>query len=122
MHRRKPRRSAKKADTNKRTSQRPSNGRAIHRTTTPLSASRKTIMNSDTIIGQDKNFTGQIKEVAGKAIGDEQLQGAGIADQVSGTVQNAFGKARDFARQRPLAAAALGGVLGLALLNTLRGK
>ena len=79
-------------------------------------------MNSDTFIGQSKNVTGQIEEVAGKAIGDEQLQGSGVADQISGTLQNAFGKARDFARERPFAAAALGGVIGLALLNALRGK
>lgn len=79
-------------------------------------------MNSDTIIGKDKNFTGQVKEVAGKALGDEQLQASGVADQFSGTLQNAFGKARDFARDRPFATAALGAVLGVALLNTLRGK
>lgn len=79
-------------------------------------------MNSDTFIGQSKNVTGQVKEVAGKAAGDEQMQGSGIADQVSGNVQNAYGKVRDFARDRPLATAAVAGVVGLALLNTLRGK
>jgi uncharacterized protein YjbJ (UPF0337 family) len=79
-------------------------------------------MNSDTIIGQDKNFTGQVKEVAGKALGSEQLQASGVSDQLSGTLQNAFGKARDFARERPFATATLGAVLGIALLNTLRGK
>ena len=79
-------------------------------------------MNSDTLQGQATNVGGQIKEVAGKAIGDEQLAGSGIADQWSGTVQNAVGKARDFARERPFAAAALAGVVGLAVLNTLRGK
>ncbi|QJU59340.1 CsbD family protein [Sphingomonas sp. AP4-R1] len=79
-------------------------------------------MNSDTIIGHDKNFTGQVKEVAGKALGDEQLQASGVADQFSGTIQTAYGKARDFARKRPFAAAALGVVAGVALLNTLRGK
>lgn len=79
-------------------------------------------MNSDTFIGQSKNVTGQVKEVAGKAVGDEQMQGSGIADQVSGNVQNAYGKVRDFARDRPFATAAVAGVVGLALLNTLRGK
>jgi uncharacterized protein YjbJ (UPF0337 family) len=78
-------------------------------------------VNSDTFIGQSKNFTGQVKEVAGKAVGDEQMRGSGIADQVSGNLQNAYGKARDFARDRPLTAAALAGVVGLAILNTLRG-
>jgi len=79
-------------------------------------------MNSDTLSGQGTNATGQVKEVLGKAIGDEQLQGSGVADQLSGNVQNAYGKARDFARARPLATAALAGVVGIALLNTLRGK
>jgi uncharacterized protein YjbJ (UPF0337 family) len=79
-------------------------------------------MNSDNFAGTSKNVTGQIKEVAGKAIGDEQMQSSGIADQVSGNIQNAYGTARDFARERPIATAALAGVLGLALLNTLRGK
>ena len=79
-------------------------------------------MNSDTLEGQATNVGGQIKEVAGKALGDEQLQGAGIADQWTGIAQNAVGKARDFARDRPFAAAALAGVVGLAVLNTLRGK
>lgn len=79
-------------------------------------------MNSDTLEGQATNVGGQIKEVAGKAIGDEQLQGSGIADQWTGIAQNAVGKARDFARDRPFAAAALAGVVGLAVLNTLRGK
>jgi uncharacterized protein YjbJ (UPF0337 family) len=79
-------------------------------------------MNGDTLEGQVTNVTGQVKEVAGKAIGDEQLQASGIADQVGGIAQNAYGKARDFARERPWAAAALAGVVGMAILNTLRGK
>ncbi|MDO6414173.1 CsbD family protein [Sphingomonas sp. BIUV-7] len=79
-------------------------------------------MNSDTYIGTSKNVTGQIKEVTGKAIGDEQMQGSGIADQFSGNIQNAYGKARDFARDRPLATAAVAGIIGLAILNTLRGN
>jgi uncharacterized protein YjbJ (UPF0337 family) len=79
-------------------------------------------VNSDKFIGQSKNVTGQVKEVVGKAAGDEQMQGSGIADQASGNLQNAYGKARDFARDRPFATAALAGVIGLAFLNTLRGK
>ena len=59
------------------------------------------------------------------------------ADQLDGKTQKVYGEARDFvegsvrpivdyarqfARERPFAAAALGGVLGIALINTLRGK
>ena len=38
------------------------------------------------------------------------------------TAQPYIDKAKGFAKQRPFAAAALVGVLGVALLNTLRGK
>ena len=79
-------------------------------------------MNSDTLGGQGKNVAGQVEEVLGKATGDAQMQNSGVADQLSGTLQNAYGKARDFARDRPFATAALAGVVGVALLNTLRGK
>ncbi len=80
------------------------------------------MMNSDTLQGQGTNVGGQIKEVVGKAVGDEQLQGEGVADQLAGIAQQAFGKVRDFTRDRPIASAALAGVVGLAVLNTLRGK
>ena len=79
-------------------------------------------MNSDTLQGQGTNVGGQIKEVVGKATGDEQLQGAGVADQWTGVAQQAYGKVRGFAQARPFAAAAVAGVVGIALLNTLRGK
>ena len=79
-------------------------------------------MNDDTLQGQATNVGGQIKEAVGQVTGDEQLQGAGVADQWSGIAQNGYGKLRDFARDRPFAAGALGAVLGLALLNTLRGR
>ena len=53
---------------------------------------------------------------------DSALQTEGLADQASGTAQKAVGAAKDFAKSSPFAAAALAGVLGIALLNTLRGK
>ncbi len=79
-------------------------------------------MNSDTLEGQGTNVAGQIKEVVGKATGDEQLEASGIADQWSGIAQDGFGKLRDFARDRPFAAGVLGIVVGAAILGTLRGK
>ncbi|NIJ08490.1 uncharacterized protein YjbJ (UPF0337 family) [Sphingomonas vulcanisoli] len=79
-------------------------------------------MNSDTLEGQGTNVAGQIKEAVGKATGDEQLAGEGVADQWAGIAQNGFGKLRDFARERPFAAGLLGVVVGLAFFNTLRGK
>ncbi|WP_176473134.1 hypothetical protein [Sphingomonas lenta] len=47
-----------------------------------------------------------------------QSRTAGAKDAIN---QN-LGKAKAFAKQRPAATAALAGVLGLALLNTLRGR
>ena len=93
-------------------------------------------MNKDTLTGSGRDLGGQAKEAAGKVTGDSELEGAGKADQLSGKVQNLAGsvsealggkgplvdKAKGFAKQRPFAAAALAGVVGIALLNTLRGK
>ncbi|MDB5717413.1 MAG: CsbD family protein [Sphingomonas bacterium] len=90
-------------------------------------------MNSDTFEGEGRNLGGKVKEVTGDVTGDRSLQNRGVADQVSGNLQSAVGSARDaigpladqvkgFARQRPYAAAALAGVVGIAILNTLRGR
>lgn len=94
-------------------------------------------MNQDQIEGTTSDLTGKVKESFGDATGDTQTQNAGVADQISGKVQKTIGdtretvartaapladKARKFANDRPWAAAALAGVVGLAILNTLRGK
>lgn len=94
-------------------------------------------MNQDQIEGTAGDLAGKVKETVGQATGDTQTQNAGLADQISGKVQKTFGdtketvarnaapladKARKFANERPFAAAALAGVVGLAILNTLRGK
>ncbi|MET3438253.1 CsbD family protein [Sphingomonas sp. 1185] len=94
-------------------------------------------MNTDTINGTATNFGGQVKEGLGGVLGDKTMQAEGKGEQLSGKAQKAFGDAktsvdqavrplfdqvRDFVRERPLASAALGGVVGIALLNTLRGK
>ena len=78
-----------------------------------------------------------VKEGVGAATGDRSLQAGGIVDQVKGAIQKTVGglagdntpgvgptvdKARTFAKERPWATAALVGVVGMALLNTLRGK
>ena len=86
-------------------------------------------MNDTTFDGNVTQAGGQVKEAVGKVTGDQQLQGSGVADQLSGFVQKNLGqagpladKAKGFAKQRPAATAALVGVLGLALINTLRGR
>jgi uncharacterized protein YjbJ (UPF0337 family) len=94
-------------------------------------------MNTDTLTGTTTDLGGKLKEGLGAALGDTSLQGEGKADQLDGKVQKGFGEARDavegtirpvidyarqFIHERPFAAAALGGVLGIAVINTLRGK
>lgn len=93
-------------------------------------------MNTDTITGTANTATGQAKEAAGAATGDTSLRAGGILDQITGTIQKTIGdatsgtgqsgemvgKAKQFAKDRPWAAAALAGVVGMAVLNTLRGK
>ncbi|MGU3391194.1 CsbD family protein [Sphingomonas sp. M1A8_2b] len=94
-------------------------------------------MNSDTITGATTDLGGKLKEGLGKAVGDKSLQAEGTADQLGGTVQKTYGQAKDaveegirpvidyvrqFSKERPFTAAAVAGVLGIALINTLRGK
>lgn len=94
-------------------------------------------MNSDTLTGTANTLGGHIKEGVGAALGDKQIEAEGRADQATGTIQQTIGDARDavedtirpmvdyarqFMRERPFTAAALGGVLGIAIINTLRGK
>lgn len=79
-------------------------------------------MNEDQIAGTGREVVGKIKETAGDVLNDPQLQGNGVADQIQGKTQQALGKAKEFAKSRPYAVATLAGVLGIALLNTLRGK
>lgn len=93
-------------------------------------------MNTTTIKGDGQNLAGNVKEAVGAATGNESLRSEGIADQITGTAKQVAGaakdaianpgpvvdKARGFAKARPFAAAAVAGVIGLAILNTLRGK
>lgn len=90
-------------------------------------------MNSDTLEGQTRDLSGRAKETTGVLTGDAGLRSRGVSDQIGGNAQKAIGslrdalapitgQAKDLARTRPMATAALAGVVGLALLNTLRGK
>lgn len=88
-------------------------------------------MNSDTLEGHTRDLGGRVKETTGVLTGDERLRSEGVADQVGGNTQKAIGslrdavapltnQARDLARKQPLATAALVGVIGIGLLNSLR--
>jgi uncharacterized protein YjbJ (UPF0337 family) len=93
-------------------------------------------MNTTTLKGEGQDLGGNVKESVGKATGDTSMQNDGVADQISGTAKQIAGaaknvfsnpkltidKAKGFAQGRPYATAALVGVVGIALLNTLRGK
>jgi len=94
-------------------------------------------MNDDQLSGEGRDLTGKVKETAGDLTGNSSLQGQGMTDQLSGKAQKAYGaatdalsggvgplvdQARGFAQKRPFAAAALAGVIGIAILNTLRGR
>lgn len=90
-------------------------------------------MNNDTLEGQTRDLGGRVKETTGALMGDNALRSEGVADQVGGNTQKAIGslrdaaapitrQAKDLARKQPMAVAALVGVVGLALLNTLRGR
>ena len=52
----------------------------------------------DRVEGAAKNIGGEIKEAAGKLVGDEKLKAEGCADQVEGKIQNAVGGVKDALR------------------------
>ncbi|WP_116090699.1 CsbD family protein [Sphingomonas crusticola] len=94
-------------------------------------------MNDDQLSGEGRDLTGKVKETAGDFTGNSSLQSEGLTDQLTGKAQKAYGaasealsggvgplvdQAKGFARKRPFAAAALLGVVGVAILNTLRGR
>lgn len=92
-------------------------------------------MNEDTIAGAGKDVVGKLKETAGDITNDSGLKGEGLLDQFSGKADKAVGAAKDllgsdlgssldrlkqFVREKPFASAAAVGVVGIALLNSLR--
>lgn len=79
-------------------------------------------MNIDTLAGEGTNLKGRFKEGLGDAVGDPALQRDGVADQISGNVRKGIGALRDFARDQPLVAAAIAGLVGFALLRGFGGN
>ena len=53
------------------------------------------MVDKDRIIGSAKVAKGNVKEAAGKAVGDTKLEAQGKADKVEGKVQNAVGGIKD---------------------------
>ena len=94
-------------------------------------------MNESMLAGESRDIVGKVEETAGNLTGDRTLQAEGLGDQLRGKAEKAVGaaraalelngaplldRARRFMRERPVVAATLAGVVGLALLNTLRGR
>ncbi|MGH7054795.1 MAG: CsbD family protein [Stellaceae bacterium] len=56
-------------------------------------------MDKDRVAGSAKKVGGDIKEAAGRALGDRKMESEGRAKKTEGKVQNAVGGARDKIRE-----------------------
>jgi uncharacterized protein YjbJ (UPF0337 family) len=56
-------------------------------------------MDEDRIKGSAQKIKGDLKDAAGKALGDKKLQAEGKADKAKGKVQNAIGGIKDSVRE-----------------------
>jgi uncharacterized protein YjbJ (UPF0337 family) len=56
-------------------------------------------IDDDRTEGSAKQVGGEMKEGAGKLFGDEKMKHEGQADQAEGKLQNAWGSAKDEARE-----------------------
>jgi uncharacterized protein YjbJ (UPF0337 family) len=56
-------------------------------------------MDNDRIKGAVKQKVGEVKEAAGKVLGDEKLKRKGQAEEVAGKVQNIVGGIKDSVRE-----------------------
>ena len=56
-------------------------------------------MDEDRIKGAATDFGGKVKDAVGGLTGDAKTQAEGKADQASGQLQNAYGSAKDGARE-----------------------
>ncbi|HEV2531056.1 CsbD family protein [Phenylobacterium sp.] len=55
-------------------------------------------MHKDEIKGAAKDMSGSMKEAAGKATGDRDMEARGIAEKTEGKVQKGVGNIKDAAR------------------------
>jgi uncharacterized protein YjbJ (UPF0337 family) len=56
-------------------------------------------VDSDRVEGSLKKMGGDLKEGAGKVLGDEKMKREGQSDQAEGKLQNAWGGAKDSVRE-----------------------
>jgi uncharacterized protein YjbJ (UPF0337 family) len=52
-------------------------------------------MNKDQVAGRVDQAKGKVKEVAGRATGNESLEAKGVTDQASGKVQSTYGDVKE---------------------------
>lgn len=52
-------------------------------------------MNKDQVQGRATEVKGDVKEAAGKVVGNEKLQGEGLVDQAKGKAQAVYGDAKE---------------------------
>ena len=78
-------------------------------------------MNEDQVQGEVKDVVGKVTETAGDITGDGEMRRNGLLDQLAGKLQKLFGtvteeaqpaaeKVKKFAKERPVASAAVVGV------------
>ena len=53
------------------------------------------VMNKDQVQGRAEQVKGDIKEAAGKMVGNQKLQGEGLVDQAKGKAQAGYGDAKE---------------------------
>lgn len=57
-------------------------------------------MNRDQVQGRTQQFTGKVKEVTGRLVGDESLELEGVLENTAGKVRSAYGDTKDRLRKR----------------------
>ena len=58
-------------------------------------------MNKDQIKGRVEEVTGKAKEVAGKVVGDKELEAKGKAQVIVGKIEAGFGDLKNDAKKTP---------------------
>jgi uncharacterized protein YjbJ (UPF0337 family) len=60
-----------------------------------ITAQQEFTMNKDQVRGRATQAKGDLKEAAGKMVGNQKLQGEGLIDQAKGKTQAGYGDAKE---------------------------
>lgn len=81
-------------------------------------------MKSEQLEGMAEKVAGKAQGVAGKLLGDRTLEAKGAGHEASGQLTKTYGDALDnvsaFVKEKPVAALAIGAVVGLLVRRFLR--